>query len=417
MKFLRLIRQRFSIQTYKVIKIITNFAKNQKNMKGEGKGLTDFALMFAAGSWAGLHIGPQKEIIHTVTAVSFLAAVAAGLFPAVLSGNRYRLHAGEFLQPLFLNLSFFFAGIYSASVFLMAGNIPCSPENRPFLQKTAEISVLKLKEEILDIPFRHEESNAMILALVTGDRALLPRHVSEAFRISGASHILALSGMHLGVIYIILTRMFSVIGNSPKALWFRSMMVTGVSGYYTVMTGAGASIVRAFLFIALNETAKCTGRKRPPMNIFSTGLMIQAAMSPEVLESVGFQLSYLAMAGIYLLYPKMKDWYKEPFPPGKGRAAGKLFKTSPMKKLWDTAAMSISCQLFTAPAVWYHFGSFPPYFLITNLIAIPLSTVAINLSIPVIILHRAGICPDILIRADDLAIQAMCRSLEIISGL
>ena len=88
MKFLRLIRQRFSIQTYKVIKIITNFAKNQKNMKGEGKGLTDFALMFAAGSWAGLHIWPQKEIIHTVTAVSFLAAVAAGLFPAVLSGNR-----------------------------------------------------------------------------------------------------------------------------------------------------------------------------------------------------------------------------------------------------------------------------------------------------------------------------------------
>ena len=92
-------------------------------------------------------------------------------------------------------------------------------------------------------------------------------------------------------------------------------------------------------------------------------------------------------------------------------------RARPVKRLWDAAALSVSCQAFTAPAVWYYFGTFPPYFLITNLIAVPLSTAAINLSIPVIILSHLGICPEILVRADDLVICAMCRSLEIISGL
>ena len=195
-------------------------------------------------------------------------------------------------------------------------------------------------------------------------------------------------------------------------------MTIAVAGFYTMMTGAGASIVRAFLFITLNETARCTGRKRLPMNVFSAALIIQAALSPEVLGSVSFQLSYLAMAGIYILYPKMQKWYKEPQAKKTGNPLWRQINNArPMKRLWDMAAMSISCQIFTAPAAWYYFGTFPPYFLITNLIAVPLSTAAINLSIPVIILWPLGLCPDILIEADNAVIRAMCKSLEIISGL
>ena len=277
-------------------------------------------------------------------------------------------------------------------------------------------STLTAKSLIDGIPFNDRDSNAMITALITGDKSGLPAHVGESFRISGASHILALSGMHLGVIYVILARTFSTFGNSPRAVLLRSSLVVAVSGYYTMMTGAGASIVRAFLFITLNEAARCTGRKRTPANVFCTSLMIQAALSPEVLESAGFQLSYLAMAGIYVLYPKMRSWYRETEPSGNSlsRRMTRYFST---KRLWDTAAMSISCQIFTAPAVWYHFGTFPPYFLISNLIAIPLSSLIINLSVPVIILEAAGICPEFLIRADEAAIKALCGSLEIVSGL
>ena len=384
-------------------------------MKGEGKELAELALFFTAGTAAGL--AADSHLINVLIPISFTAAAVLALCPviSIRSGDReYRFGSGW--TPFLLKMSFFFAGLLTASVHSVDGGcIQAWNIFRP-LQNAALDSVRGLKSLIDGIPFNDRDSNAMITALITGDKSGLPAHVGESFRISGASHILALSGMHLGVIYVILARTFSTFGNSPRAVLLRSSLVVAVSGYYTMMTGAGASIVRAFLFITLNEAARCTGRKRTPANVFCTSLMIQAALSPEVLESAGFQLSYLAMAGIYVLYPKMRSWYRETEPSGNSLSRRMTRYFSP-KRLWDTAAMSISCQIFTAPAVWYHFGTFPPYFLISNLIAIPLSSLIINLSIPVIILEAAGICPEFLIRADEAAIKALCGSLEIVSGL
>ena len=367
-------------------------------MKGEGKELTDFALMFTAGAAAGLYICSGNRPAYPAACISFFASVALALYSAMTfkrTGNPDSRNTAMPCRP-FLVAAFFFSGIYCASIASLNAGCGVPDGGEWFLRDAAQASLLHLKTAIESIPFRDRDSNALILALITGDRSGLPPQVSSSFRISGASHILALSGMHLGVVYIILTRMFAVLGNSPSAVRIRSAMTVAAAGFYTMMTGAGASILRAFLFITLNETARCTGRKRLPMNIFSAALMTQAALSPHVLESVSFQLSYLAMAGLYLLYPVMRGWYRETAP---------------------ASAMSISCQIFTAPAAWYYFGTFPPYFLITNLIAVPLSTAAINLSIPLLILQPLGLCPGILVEADNAVIQAMCRSLEIISGL
>lgn len=388
-------------------------------MKGEGKELTDFALLFTAGAAAGLFRAPEYGQAHAAAVISFFASVSLALYPAlILKKTNHGEIRNDILVPYMLRAAFFCTGLYCACISALSEGFTGDAGGQWFLQTAADRSASRLKAIIGSIPFRDRESNALILALITGDKTELPTQISTSFRISGASHILALSGMHLGVVYIILSRVFSVIGNSPAATRARSAMAIAVAGFYTMMTGAGASIVRAFLFITLNETARCTGRKRLPMNVFSAALIIQAALSPEVLGSVSFQLSYLAMAGIYILYPKMQKWYKEPQAKKTGNPLWRHINNArPMKRLWDMAAMSISCQIFTAPAAWYYFGTFPPYFLITNLIAVPLSTAAINLSIPVIILWPLGLCPDILIEADNAVIRAMCKSLEIISGL
>ncbi len=389
-------------------------------MKGEGKELTDFALMFTAGAAAGLYICSGNRPAYPAACISFFASVALALYSAMTfkrTGNPDSRNTAMPCRP-FLVAAFFFSGIYCASIASLNAGCRAPDGGQWFLRDAAQASLLHLKTAIESIPFRDRDSNALILALITGDRSGLPPQVSSSFRISGASHILALSGMHLGVVYIILTRMFAVLGNSPSAVRIRSAMTVAAAGFYTMMTGAGASILRAFLFITLNETARCTGRKRLPMNIFSAALMTQAALSPHVLESVSFQLSYLAMAGLYLLYPVMRGWYRETAPARTGGTVSMwIARARPMKRIWDMAAMSISCQIFTAPAAWYYFGTFPPYFLITNLIAVPLSTAAINLSIPLLILQPLGLCPGILVEADNAVIQAMCRSLEIISGL
>ena len=88
-----------------------------------------------------------------------------------------------------------------------------------------------------------------------------------------------------------------------------------------------------------------------------------------------------------------------------------------MRKIWEGAALSISCQAFTAPLVWYRFHTFPKYFIITNLTALPLTSAVMVLSVTTIALSGLGICPELLILLDDKAVQLLIGCLWIISSL
>ena len=261
--------------------------------------------------------------------------------------------------------------------------------------------------EILDsIPFDGKHSGAIIKALLTGDRSSLPRATVSAFRRSGASHILALSGLHLGVIYVFIGKILSLLGNSRGARMLRGTLAVALCGVYTAVTGASASTVRAFLFILINETGRSlSGRARSPLGTFCTALTIQLAINPSLISSAGFQMSYLAMLGITVLYPALESWY-----PG---SSGK----DPLRAIWKSAAMSVSCQAFTAPAAWIHFHSFPPYFLITNLIALPLTELVIVLAAIAALLEFAGICPPVLAYTCGKLVQIMEFCLETIASL
>lgn len=263
----------------------------------------------------------------------------------------------------------------------------------------------RLRDIIDSIPFGHEQSAALIKALLTGERSSLSRATVLAFRASGASHLLALSGLHLGFIYLIIRRICNLIPwRGITVSYIRAAITVGLCGFYTLMTGAGASIVRAFLFICIRETAGiCPERKSDPGRTLLCALTIQLALSPASIASIGFQLSYLAMAGITFILPWMQSWY----PPSK----------DPVRKLWDTAALSISCQITTAPLAWWYFRTFPQYFLITNIIAMPLCSAVMSLSIATIALYATGICPEWLIALTDLAVQSIINALRIISEM
>ena len=118
-----------------------------------------------------------------------------------------------------------------------------------------------------------------------------------------------LSGLHLGILYLMLLWITAPLGNSRVSRIVRFLLIVSASGFYSLLTGAGPSIVRAFLFILLNEACKLAGREREPLRVLLAGLTIQLALKPGVIASVGFQLSYLAMTGIYLLYPMLESLY------------------------------------------------------------------------------------------------------------
>lgn len=300
---------------------------------------------------------------------------------------------------------------------------------------------------ISSIPFPHEGTAPLVNALLTGDRSSLDSSVMNSFRDSGASHILALSGLHLGIIYGILLKVTSIFGKHPTVKAVRSLIIISLCGIYTLATGASPSLVRAFLFILVNETARLTHRSNNPLRVYCAALFIQTAINPQVISSTGFQLSYLAMAGIFLLYPALKKWY-----PQKEAAGDMLIEngaglterdglegvmidnvcrrarrcwTSWMKtivsdaprKIWDAAALTISCQVFTGPLAWWKFGTFPKYFLLTNLLSLPLTSAVMLLSVSTSVLFAIGICPDFLISLTDSSASLLLFIMKVISSM
>ena len=170
------------------------------------------------------------------------------------------------------------------------------------------------------------------------------------------------------------------------------------------MTGASPSLVRAFLFILLNELARLLpGRRRSPLNLYCTALTLQLALSPGVITSLGFQLSYLAVLGIVTVFPHLDAWY----PRGP--------RLDPLRRIWSAVALTLSCQLFTAPLVWLRFREFPKYFLITNLGAMPLTEAFVCCSLPVLALGEH--CPEGIKKLADAVGQLLLQFLETVASI
>lgn len=266
---------------------------------------------------------------------------------------------------------------------------------------------LSMQNAIDAMPFDHPDTNAILKALLTGERSDIPAHITAAFRDSGASHILALSGLHLGMIYGIISKALSILGNSPASTCIRSVGTVLTCGFYTMATGAGASTVRAFLFVVLGETARLTGRYRSTGSVLLAALMIQLVVDPQSARSVGFQLSYAAMAGIAFIFP----WLRKMWPSHEDR------RSDPIRWIWNSAAMSISCQITTGPLAYAYFHTFPKHFLLTNLISLPLTGIIIPCAVITLMLSTMDICPDIMFKATELLVEALSAALEIIASM
>ena len=339
--------------------------------------------------------------------VPFAAGVAAGTSLAMAAGSVALLAIVCAAAAVGLardmprrgySVMFFFAGMFCA-----AASSAC-PWHDAGSAGPARRACAALKEVIDRIPFEREETGALLKALMTGDRSSLSKETVAVFRASGASHILALSGLHLGFIYLFISKVFTILGNSPVSRKARCFCIIAGAGFYTLMTGAGPSIVRAFLFITIREISKISsGRTLEPGRTLLLCLTIQLALKPSVITGVGFQLSYLAMCGIIFLLPVLQEWY----PQGP--------KWDPMRYLWNAAALAISCQIFTAPVSWMKFHTFPRYFLITNITALPLTSAMMMLSIVAVVLSALGICPEALVSVLEACIGLLVRLLELIS--
>ena len=354
----------------------------------ERAGIEALAVHFTAGVAAGALL--LRLPADPVFLSSGLILVLASLVFIVLKTERNHL-----LFPAFLLL-----GAFCAFTDAFPG-----ADRVTFLERWTSAWAERLRAFIDGIPFPSESTAPLLKALLTGDRSGLSQDTVRVFRESGGAHLLALSGLHIGILYLLLSRLLWPLGNSPRARRVRYALIVLAAGLFTLMTGASPSIVRAFLFIFLNETARIACRPRDPLRILSTALLIQLVLSPSAITSTGFQLSYLAMAGIFLLFPILEGWYP------------KSARFDPVRKIWEAAALSISCQVFTGSLAWFRFHSFPTYFLLTNLLALPLTTLLMGSAVTTLVLRGIHGCPGFLLHATDWLCQALVWILQVISSM
>lgn len=365
-------------------------------MKDEGKILL-LCLPFAAGT--ALFPALSERLQLPPEAVGTAALAACAILAFICSSNK----SGRFPFAAL----FFFCGIFCSATHAAC---PVPLPHGPFF-RAAEKTAGAFLSLIGSVPFNSPVTAPLLKALLCADRSGLSLSVKTTFRSSGASHLLALSGLHLGVIYSIVSRAASILGNTPAARTCRALLIIICACFYTLMTGASPSIVRALIFISISELRSLNaGRGRKPLRVLAAALTIQLALNPGVISSLGFQLSYLAMCGICILMPWINGlWPQEENP--------ERTKYDIMRKIWNNVAMSLSCQVFTAPLVWLKFHTFPHYFLLTNLLAMPLTTALIALAVLTLALSALGICPEIAVRLTDRTAGLLLRTLEIIASM
>lgn len=368
--------------------------------------LAGISLPFAAGVAAVIFSGGILLVRPGLTSISayaiVLVAVCLLLHPV---HHRFKPAHIRVMTGLCLMACGVLCGI--SSEMISFGKLP----GGAFIQ-SLESSGAAMGKAIDAVNFRSPVTNAIIKALIIGDRTDIPPNITEAFRESGASHILALSGLHLGIIYGIIVKLSSFIGNSPSARLFRSVMTISACGIYTLAVGAGPSIVRAFLFILLGETALITGRFRSACSILMASLLIHLVIAPDSLSEISFQLSYAAMTGIAFIFPSLRSLWPET---AGNQAEGP--RPHPIRWIWETAALSISCQITTGPLAYIYFGTFPTHFLLTNFIALPLIGLIIPSALATLCLSTLGICPEIVSRATEVLVTTLSEALEIISEM
>ena len=182
----------------------------------------------------------------------------------------------------------------------------------------------------------------------------------DVYSISGASHVLALSGLHLGIIYMLL----SLLVGSRRMGAFREFLIIAGIWSYAVLTGLSPSVVRASTMITIYALVSILRRDRMSLNALAFTAIVMLVANPLCLYDVGFQMSFMAVLAILVLYKPVYGLVNREF----------LFSHPILKWLWAMVVVSLCAQLGVAPLTAYYFGRFSVYFLITNFIVIPLAT-------------------------------------------
>jgi len=259
----------------------------------------------------------------------------------------------------------------------------------------------RINNKLRKYDFRPDEL-AIINALLLGQRQDISEDIYNSYTQAGAIHILAVSGLHVGIILILLQFLFKPLGQLRHGNYFTMFTIACLLWMYAIIAGLSASVVRAvtmFTIVAIGMNLK------RPINIYNTlaiSILILLLFKPTFLFDVGFQLSYLAVLAIVIIQPIISSWWKP--------------SNRTLKFFWNILTVTIAAQFGVIPISLYYFHQFPGLFFISNLVIIPLLGTILGLGLLIIVLSLIDLLPDYLAKMYADIINYMNRFVTLVSS-
>jgi competence protein ComEC len=196
----------------------------------------------------------------------------------------------------------------------------------------------------------------------------------QAYANTGTLHVLAVSGMHVGIIYMILALLLTPLNGSKKGKVVKQLLILSLLWVYSLICGFSPSILRATVMFSFIIVADIMNMRSSVYNTLAASAWVLLCYDPNMIANVGFQLSYLAVLGIVFFQPIIANWYTAP----------NWF----VEQVWSITAVSLAAQLMTFPIGLLYFHQFPNYFLFSNLIIIPLTTLILYSGIALLAISK-----------------------------
>ena len=272
-------------------------------------------------------------------------------------------------------------GVYK-QVYINHGDFVEVPEfNEQKLSYWAHDQRLKIKDSLASNGFLKNESG-LIQALLLGQKDDIDPETYQDFSKAGVVHVLAVSGLHVGIVLLILQYIFKPLEWLPYGRLIKTVVVITLLWLFALMAGFSPSVTRAVTMFSLFAIAINMKRKTNTINVLCISLLLLLFIHPHRIFEVGFQLSYSAVFAIVTMQPPLFNLWKPKF--------------KPVKYIWSIASVTLTAQLGVLPLSLYYFQQFPGLFMLANIVIIPLLGILLAFGILVVLLSLLGTLPQFL---------------------
>ncbi|MDC8003028.1 ComEC/Rec2 family competence protein [Aureisphaera galaxeae] len=272
--------------------------------------------------------------------------VSTSLQPIPPSLNPHQFNYKEYLEK---------QGVYN-KIIISRGEILERKEGDITLKGFAE-GIRSYVSESIQCLKLSEDATAITQALVLGERRAINKELYHNYAAAGAIHILAVSGLHVGMLFLFFSWLFKPLEYLPFGKWIKAAIIVLLLWAFALLAGLSPSVVRAVTMFSCFALAGMLNRPTNGFNTLFLSYFILLLLKPYWLFHVGFQLSYLAVLFILWLQPKLYGLYRPRYLVDK--------------YLWGLVTVSLAAQIGVAPLSLYYFHQFPGLFLLTNMVILP----------------------------------------------